>query len=318
MQKKTFTTLFIFTIITSVSIAYGQWSAPTATPPNDNTPAPINVSANAQDKAGVLTLGGLGVFGSALITPAGGYTLPSNLNLGVNGNVGAKAYCDEKGQNCVSTLGGASISTSYSSGSGASSRAVAIRRSGYTLPVRSSIGDWPDAIVCEGVGGGAKNPMVLNLSHVSADGKVITYWEQDGVGVWIDTANGDIATAQRQHQNCGASKGDIDTMCKEGRCLYGSSGGASESQLIPGWPNKILCEGGDQKAVLYVDSVGGVGYPENRIRYSSFQDAGPHTSIHFKYSNGDYLTTIGKTDAFANAIDACIAKGNIKNQKGFN
>jgi hypothetical protein len=62
----------------------------------------------AQDKVGVLTLGGLGVFGSALITSSAGYTLPSSLQLGVNGKIGAKQYCDEKGNNCVSTLGGTS------------------------------------------------------------------------------------------------------------------------------------------------------------------------------------------------------------------
>lgn len=112
MSKKSLTFFLVGLIIGSVSLSYASWSAPTQTAPNGNTPAPINVGTLAQDKAGVLTLGGLGVFGSALITSTAGYTLPTSLQFGVNGKVGAKEYCDEKGENCVATLGGASGSTS--------------------------------------------------------------------------------------------------------------------------------------------------------------------------------------------------------------
>lgn len=41
-----------------LSYAYASWTAPTATPPNGNTPTPINVGSTAQTKAGPLTLGG--------------------------------------------------------------------------------------------------------------------------------------------------------------------------------------------------------------------------------------------------------------------
>ncbi|MES2409085.1 MAG: hypothetical protein V4509_02150 [Patescibacteria group bacterium] len=106
MSKKTLITFFIGLIIGSVSFSYAAWTAPTDTPPNGNVAAPINVSNLAQDKAGVLTTGGLGVFGSALITSTAGYKLPTTLQLGVNGKVGATAYCDQNGNNCVATLGG--------------------------------------------------------------------------------------------------------------------------------------------------------------------------------------------------------------------
>lgn len=122
MSKKTLITFFVGLIIGSVTLTYAGWSAPTATPPNGNTPAPINVSSLAQDKLGVLTVGGLGVFGPTLITSAGGYTLPTTLQLGVNGYVGAKGYCDEKGNNCVTTIGGTYVNnTSGTKSSGGQS-----------------------------------------------------------------------------------------------------------------------------------------------------------------------------------------------------
>ncbi len=83
----------------------GAWTAPGQAAPGGNTAAPINVGTRAQSKQGTLGLGGLGVFGKALVTPAAGYSLPANLQLGVNGAVGATAYCDAAGQNCVTALG---------------------------------------------------------------------------------------------------------------------------------------------------------------------------------------------------------------------
>lgn len=202
------TTIIASTILFAGVSALYAWTGPTATPPAGNVSAPINVGTSSQNKLGALGLGGLAVFGKTLLTETNGYILPSsksNMLLGVNGAVGAKEYCDEKGMNCVTTLGGGSMSATQSAG-----------------------------------------------------------------------------------------------------------------QIISGWPNKILCEGGNQKAVLYIDGLSGEGYSENRIRYSSFQDNGPHTSIHFKYSNGDYVALVGRSDAFGKAVDSCVAKGNIQNQQGFN
>ena len=156
-------------------------------------------------------MGGLGVFGSALITSTAGYTLPTSLNLGVNGKIGAKQYCDEKGNNCVSTLGG---------------------------------------------------------TYVNA----VT-----------------------------------------------NTGGSSGDQMIAGWPNKILCEGGGQKIILFISQLASIGFPESIIKYPSLEDiSGNHTRIYFKYATGDYLSIANKPETASNALDACVAKGNIKNQRGFN
>ena len=106
-------------LFASVPVIYA-WTGPTATPPAANVAAPINVSASAQNKTGVLGLGGLAVFGKTLLTEVSGYTLPTatkpDMLLGVNGFVGAKGYCDENGTNCVTTLGGSSSGTTVSSG----------------------------------------------------------------------------------------------------------------------------------------------------------------------------------------------------------
>jgi hypothetical protein len=90
----------------------GAWSRPTQTPPAGNTPAPINVGGTAQSKLGPLGVGGLGVFGKALVAPAAGYSAPENLQLAVSGSVGASAYCDEQGLNCVTSLGVPAASSS--------------------------------------------------------------------------------------------------------------------------------------------------------------------------------------------------------------
>ena len=56
--------------LSSVVVFAQSWSGPTATPPENNTPAPINVSAVSQSKTGGLWVGSLGVSGGATI---GGY-----------------------------------------------------------------------------------------------------------------------------------------------------------------------------------------------------------------------------------------------------
>jgi len=56
---------------------------------------PINVSLAPQLKAG-----SLGIGGNFLVGGWSPYILPASLNLGVFGNIGAKKYCNEKGENC--------------------------------------------------------------------------------------------------------------------------------------------------------------------------------------------------------------------------
>lgn len=46
---------FALTLALGANLAYGQWVNPPATPPSQNVATPINVSANAQTKGGMLT-----------------------------------------------------------------------------------------------------------------------------------------------------------------------------------------------------------------------------------------------------------------------
>jgi hypothetical protein len=116
------------------AVAYaGAWSGPTQPPPGGNAAAPVNVSASAQSKQGTLGVGGLGVFGRAFVAAAGGYALPGNLALGVAGNVGADAYCDRSGLNCVATLGGGGAPAA----AGGTAAAAGTCRAGY-----AKVGDY--------------------------------------------------------------------------------------------------------------------------------------------------------------------------------
>ena len=124
--KQLFISLLTLTIILSgVSLAgaAGVWKNPTATPPGNNVEAPINVGNDAQDKSGVLRVTGFRSFFDAIFdtkvqigTTA---NMPSSLKLLVDGKVGAEAYCDRQGENCV-TSSGIPVSTNTSSGGGGS------------------------------------------------------------------------------------------------------------------------------------------------------------------------------------------------------
>jgi hypothetical protein len=91
--------------------AAGAWQGPTQPAPQGNVPAPVNVGGLAQSKAGTLGVGGLGVFGRGFVSGASGFNLADSLTFGVDGKVGARAYCDINGQNCVATPGGAAGTT---------------------------------------------------------------------------------------------------------------------------------------------------------------------------------------------------------------
>jgi hypothetical protein len=99
--------------------AAGAWQGPSRPAPGGNVGAPVNVSAAAQSKQGTLGVGGLGVFGRGFFAGSG-YSLPANLQLGVNGAIGATAYCDAAGQNCVTSLGQAPATTTTTPATGGS------------------------------------------------------------------------------------------------------------------------------------------------------------------------------------------------------
>jgi hypothetical protein len=98
----------IFTLALSVNYIFAVWTGPTAPPPGNNTPTPVNVGSTAQTKLGAFIAGGMRSLtdlyvddnvGIGTLSPSTGGE--QDLNLDVEGAVGAKYYCDENGNNCV-------------------------------------------------------------------------------------------------------------------------------------------------------------------------------------------------------------------------
>ena len=50
----------------------------------------------------------------------------------------------------------------------------------------------------------------------------MVYWAQDGIGLWFNASTGVVTDAQRVTATCGASAGNIATICAAGRCIYAS------------------------------------------------------------------------------------------------
>ncbi len=108
-MKQTYFVLAL-TIITSTLVGFyslqANWSPSTATPPGNNVPPPINTGTSSQEKDGALAVGGLAVFGATYIQGASTSEMfDGSVTLEVEGKIGADAYCDENGENCVNTLG---------------------------------------------------------------------------------------------------------------------------------------------------------------------------------------------------------------------
>jgi hypothetical protein len=85
--------------IVSYNFMSAAWTAPTSTPPNSNTEAPIDVSSDAQIKLGPLGVGALYVTGNA----------------GISGQVRTAQYCDILGSNCFELSTTSAGYTSYAS-----------------------------------------------------------------------------------------------------------------------------------------------------------------------------------------------------------
>lgn len=67
-----------FALATDATVVYA-WTGPTASPPNGNVPAPLNVGSTAQTKSGALTISGVFNIGNGLFnTTAGGTVLDAN------------------------------------------------------------------------------------------------------------------------------------------------------------------------------------------------------------------------------------------------
>ena len=98
-------------VVVGVGVVQAAWSSPKATPPADNTPAPINVGVIKQEKDGIFGSKGFYSLGTGWFsTTTRASWPPANLTLGINGAVGATQYCDDNGANCktMTELGGGS------------------------------------------------------------------------------------------------------------------------------------------------------------------------------------------------------------------
>jgi len=109
--------------VLTVNYLQAAWSPPLADPPNDNVDAPINIGTNDQVKNGGLSVDALAVFGGTYIQGASS-TSPAptgQVDVDVEGNVGASEYCDRDGTNCFSA---SQITGSGGSGGGGTSTPV--------------------------------------------------------------------------------------------------------------------------------------------------------------------------------------------------
>lgn len=66
-MKYTYASLTLLVFLGFASVAHAQWTSPTATPPNGNVAAPVNIGSTTQNKAGALGVNSLGVFGPATV-----------------------------------------------------------------------------------------------------------------------------------------------------------------------------------------------------------------------------------------------------------
>ncbi len=113
--------------------------------------------------------------------------------------------------------GGGGSGSLNQTNTGVSSRAKAVRASGYTLNIPTGITDWPNTIVCDGYGGLAGWRQILTLDLTGNN--LVWYTQAEGVGVYFNPSTGVIAQADRVHATCGASAGNIATICAERRCV---------------------------------------------------------------------------------------------------
>ena len=81
-------TLIAVTTVFGIGAVASAWTAPTATPPNNNVAAPINVGASSQVKNGNIGVNGLAVFGNTLLGGSAG----SNAYLNWGATAGSSGY----------------------------------------------------------------------------------------------------------------------------------------------------------------------------------------------------------------------------------
>lgn len=184
--------MFTIIFIAAGASYLNAWTSPTQTAPNGNTPAPLNVGTTTQDKIGILRTIGFKSWGPAVIASStvDTYLLPTSLLFGVNGNVGAKQYCDENGQNCSSTT--------YNR------RTIADILVGET--------GWPTHIVCSGGGEVAFEIRTFTPNYPNYAGGLVMYYNTgSGYVLYLEKDTKKIKYSQYSG-NCAVEKtiSDLD------------------------------------------------------------------------------------------------------------
>lgn len=90
----------ILAVVLTVNYLNAAWTGPTASAPNNNVDAPVNIGSTAQVKAGGLSIdsnfsvAGWSIFGNNEKSADG------DLTVDVEGKIGADEYCNGEGVNC--------------------------------------------------------------------------------------------------------------------------------------------------------------------------------------------------------------------------
>ena len=96
-------TILAILVVLATGLASAAWNEPTATPPGENAPEPINVSGMAQIKGGGVVLSALGGTGNQTIIGRAADAIGAFFRAVVYGNIGADKYCDRAGLNCYTS-----------------------------------------------------------------------------------------------------------------------------------------------------------------------------------------------------------------------
>ena len=143
------TIITAFVLFAGIPVAFAWTSAP-ANPPKDNVDAPVNISANNQNKTGKLGLGGLAIFGKLQL---------------IDGTQGA-------GKVLVSDADGKATWAALTNGATVSAPSVG-SSGGQILP------GWPNALLCTKSDG---NHGIVELS--GWDKTTVWYSDKQDRGFW--------------------------------------------------------------------------------------------------------------------------------------
>jgi len=190
---------FILALVLVVGIQYvfADWTDPSATPPGNNTDAPINVGDTQQQKLGSLFLNtdtsdpytiGLGVFGQSVfngpvqVDTTGTYSVPSTLSVGVNGAVGATEYCDQNGNNCVNSssfLGSSTTNTTSVGFKGFANEKVFNTSGPFVVP------SGVDVVMVQAWGAGGGGWITSSFVASGKGGQEVSYGGVGGGGDYV-------------------------------------------------------------------------------------------------------------------------------------